>query len=118
MSYQGRDPSRCRFISRSCVFIGICRDTKVSGQFPIRGGVSTFFRCEAPFLQCHEIERRIMTLPLEQKSWTPPRLQSSLQAPPQHHCSGLYGHVTWWQLAWLVASSETPGNRGPSQNTS
>lgn len=58
VSCRGRYPSRYRLISRSCVFIGICRDTKVSGQFPIRG-VSQFFRCEAPCLLRRDIECRI-----------------------------------------------------------
>src|SRR5882672_7077212 len=77
-------------------------------QLPIRGGVSTFFRCEAPFWRCQEIECRIMPSPPARKPWTPPRRQASLQAAPPHHCSGLYGHATWRQPVWPVASSETP----------
>lgn len=34
--------------------------SQVSLQFPPRGGVSTFSRCEAPFLHCHKIECRIV----------------------------------------------------------
>src|ERR1700732_540185 len=104
-------------ISRPCVFIGICRDTKVSGQFPL-SGVSQFFRCEAPFSHHPEIERRITPPPLAQKSSAPPPLLASSPVAPTPHCSRLYGPVTWMQPGWLVASLETPGNVGPSRKHS
>jgi hypothetical protein len=49
--------------------------SQVSLQFPPRGGVSQFFRCEAPFLLWHEIECRIMPLTPAQKPRTPPRFK-------------------------------------------
>src|SRR6202167_2767379 len=50
--------------------------------YPPRGGVSKFFRCEAPFLHHHEIEWTIMpSLPV-QKPWIPPLLQASSLAAP------------------------------------
>jgi hypothetical protein len=77
--------------------------SQVSLQFPPRGGVSKFFRCEAPFLLRHEIECRITPSLPAQKALTPLLLQTSLQAPPLHNCSGLYGHAMWKQPAWPVA---------------
>src|ERR1700688_2765589 len=92
--------------------------SQVSPQFPPRGGVSQFFRCEAPFLLRHEIECRITPSLLAQKALTPPRLQASLQAPPPHHYSDLYERAMWRQPVWPVASSESPGNHGPSRKHS
>ena len=51
-----------------------------------------------------KLNGRITPSPLAQKAWIPPRLQASLQAPPPHHCSGLYGHAKSTQPAWLAAS--------------
>src|SRR5450631_1730674 len=87
--------------------------SQVSPQFPPMGGVSQFFRCEAPFLLRHEIECRITPSLLAQKALTPPQLQASLQAPPPHPSHpylGLYGRVTWKRPAWHVASSESRGS--------
>src|ERR1035437_217110 len=86
--------------------------------YPPRGGVSQFFRCEAPFLLHHEIECRITPSLPAQKALTPPRLQASLQAPALHHYSNLYERAMWRQPVWPVASSESPGNHGPSRRHS
>src|SRR5216683_447553 len=63
-------------------------------QHPRRGGVSTFSRCEAPFLLRHEIECRITPSLPAQKPQTPPQLQASSQAAPPHPSHpylGVYG---------------------------
>src|SRR5208282_5478721 len=89
--------------------------------YPSRGGVSKFFRCEAPFLLRHEIECRITPSLPAQKPWTPPPLQASSQdaAPhPSHLYLGLYGRATSRRPAWPVASSESPESRGPSRRHS
>src|SRR5580704_17054281 len=57
-----------------------------SKRNPSRGGVSKFFRCEAPFLLRHELECRITPSPASQKALTPPRLRASWQAPPIRYC--------------------------------
>ncbi len=91
----------------------MCTFTVVYLHDPIRGGVSKFFRCEAPFLLRHEIEWTIMLSLRAQKPWTPPRPQASLSAAPSHHCSGLFAHAKRGQPAWRVPSSGSPGSHGP-----
>src|SRR5208283_2054600 len=91
----------------------MCTFTVVYLHDPIRGGVSKFFRCEAPFLHHHEIEWTIMPSLRAQKPWTPARPQASLSAAPSHHCSGLFAHAKRGQPAWRVPSSGSLGSRGP-----
>src|ERR1039458_1762368 len=95
-----------------------CKCTVVHLHDPKRGGVSQFFRCEAPFLLHHEIECGITPSLPARKALTPPLLQASLQAPPLHHYSDLYERAMWRQPVWPVESSESPGNHGPSRRHS
>ena len=78
-----------------------------------RGGVSKFFRCEAPFLHHHEIEWTIMPSLRAQKPWTPPRLQASLRLLRRTIARAFTHTQSRRQPAWLVASSGSPGSRGP-----
>ena len=97
--------SRYTHVHRKFImYLKSCTCTVVYLHDPRRGGVSKFFRCEAPFWHHHEIDGRITPSPPAQKAWIPPRLQASLSAAPSHHCSGLYGHAKSTQPAWLVAS--------------
>src|ERR1035438_2879387 len=96
------------------VFAGNPLGSEGTKQLPSRGGVSTYFRCEAPFLLRREIECRITPSLPAQKALTPPLLQASLQAP-LHHYSDLYERAMWRQPVWPVASSESPGNHGRSE---
>src|ERR1019366_2753239 len=75
-----------------CKGVDVCRRA-FTFVYPRRGGVSKFFRCEAPFLLRHKIECRITPSLPAQKALTPPLLQASLQAPPTRHCSAPYGHA-------------------------
>src|ERR1700722_10492889 len=86
------------------VFAGNPLGSEGTKQLPSRGGVSKFFRCEAPFLHHHEIEWTIMPSLRAQKPWAPLRPQASLSAAPSHHCSGLFAHAKRGQPAWPVAS--------------
>src|ERR1017187_9005330 len=103
-----------------CKSVDVCRRA-FTFVYPPRGGVSKFFRCEAPFLLRHEIECRITPSLPAQKPWTPPPLQASSQAAPPHPSHpylGLYGRATSRRPAWPVASSESPESRGPSRRHS
>src|ERR1035437_169187 len=103
-----------------CEQVDVCRQA-FTFVYPPRGGVSKFFRCEAPFLLRHEIECRITPSLPAQKPWTPPPLQASSQAAPPHPSHpylGLYGRATSRRPAWPVASSESPESRGPSRRHS
>src|SRR5450755_3962943 len=66
-----------------CKSVDVCRRA-FTFVYPSRGGVSKFFRCEAPFLLRHEIEVRIMPSPLVLKRWTPRRQTASPPAVPPH----------------------------------
>src|SRR5271169_3637369 len=114
--HQRRETNRFPPSGKFFVFVGNPLGSEGTKQLPSRGGVSTFTRCEAPFLLRHEIECRITPSLPAPKPWTPPRLQASSQdAPPHpsHPYSGSYARATWKRPAWPVASSESPGSRGP-----
>src|SRR5260370_6141485 len=66
-----------------CEQVDVCRRA-FTFVYPPRGGVSKFFRCEAPFLLRREIEVRIMPSPPAQKRWTPPRQTASSPAASLH----------------------------------
>src|SRR5208337_4851945 len=95
--HQRRETNRFPPSGKFFVLAGNPLGSEGTKQLPSRGGVSTFTRCEAPFLLRHKIECRITPSLPAQKPRTPPQFQASWQdAPPHpsHLYLGLYGRAT------------------------